>query len=79
MWAGHIDYKPDAVPVIQRLTQPRGLVIATGFSGHGFALGPGGGLLAAQLAAGDEPMLDLHAFRLARFAERLTNADALHF
>ena len=79
VWAGHIDYTPDAVPVIQRLTQPRGLVIATGFSGHGFALGPGGGLLAAQLAAGDEPMLDLHAFRLARFAERLTNADALHF
>src|SRR5690606_22310966 len=39
IWSGYIDYTPDAVPVIDR-TGPQGLVVATGFSGHGFALGP---------------------------------------
>ena len=78
-WAGHIDYTPDAVPVVERLDQPEGLVIATGFSGHGFALGPGGGLLAAELAAGETPSLGLQPFRLARFAEGKGHEGELHF
>lgn len=78
-WAGHIDYTPDAVPVLERLNSPGGLVIATGFSGHGFALGPGGGSVAAELAAGETPSLDLHTFRLSRFAEGKTPAGELHF
>ena len=79
VWAGHIDYTPDAVPVIERLTSPEGLIIATGFSGHGFALGPGGGALAAELAAGETPSLDLQPFRLLRFAEGKTHEKELHF
>ena len=63
VWAGNIDYLPDAVPVIDRLDSPSGLVIATGFSGHGFALGPAGGLLAAELALGEVPSVELKAFR----------------
>jgi glycine/D-amino acid oxidase-like deaminating enzyme len=78
VWAGYIDYTPDAIPVIDR-PGPRGLVVATGFSGHGFALGPGGGLLAAQLAAGDEPEVDVRPFRLSRFAEGDTAERELHF
>jgi len=42
-------------------------VIATGFSGHGFCLGPLSGLLCADLATGRAPRHDLSAFRLARF------------
>jgi glycine/D-amino acid oxidase-like deaminating enzyme len=79
VWAGYIDYTPDAVPVIDRLQSPSGLVITTGFSGHGFALGPIGGLLAAQLAAGETPELDTHPFRLSRFAEKDTHERELHF
>jgi glycine/D-amino acid oxidase-like deaminating enzyme len=79
VWAGYIDYTPDAVPVVERLTQPEGLVIATGFSGHGFALGPGGGWLAAELAAGEAPSIDLAPFRLSRFAEGRTHENELHF
>ncbi|MGD9932628.1 MAG: NAD(P)/FAD-dependent oxidoreductase [Dehalococcoidia bacterium] len=79
VWAGHIDYTPDAVPVLERLSQPEGLVIATGFSGHGFALGPGGGRVAAQLATGVQPSIDMAAFRLSRFAERRTHSGELHF
>lgn len=78
-WAGYIDYTPDAVPVIGRVAEPAGLVIATGFSGHGFALGPGGGYLAAQLAAEEVPAVDVSPFRLSRFAEGKGHQDALHF
>jgi sarcosine oxidase subunit beta len=44
-------------------------VIAAGFSGHGFCLGPVSGLLCADLANGRTPRLDLDAFRLERFAQ----------
>lgn len=54
-WAGLIDVMPDETPVIDMTPGMPGLVIATGFSGHGFGLGPGGGLLAAQLAIGESP------------------------
>ena len=78
-WAGFIDYTPDAIPVIDAPSTPAGLVIATGFSGHGFALGPVGGLLAAQLAMGEPTEVDVHAFRLSRFDERDTAEKELHF
>ncbi len=78
VWAGYIDYTPDAIPVIDR-PGPDGLVVATGFSGHGFAQGPGGGYLVAQLAAGDPPDIDVSAFRLSRFKEGDTAEHELHF
>ena len=33
-WAGYIDVTPDAVPVLGPVASPRGLIVATGFSGH---------------------------------------------
>jgi glycine/D-amino acid oxidase-like deaminating enzyme len=60
---------PDQAPVIDNRTPVSGLVIATGFSGHGFAMGPAGGLSVSQLLQGRETDTPLHAFRLARFAE----------
>jgi glycine/D-amino acid oxidase-like deaminating enzyme len=68
-WAGYIDATPDLVPVLGEVSSPRGLILATGFSGHGFAMGPIAGRLAAELVVDGKPSLDLHAFRLARFAE----------
>jgi len=49
-WAGYIDATPDMLPVISRVETTAGLVLATGFSGHGFGLGPISGLLASRLA-----------------------------
>ena len=46
-----------------------GLFLATGFSGHGFGIGPAAGYVMAQLARGEQPVVDLAPFRLARFAE----------
>jgi sarcosine oxidase subunit beta len=71
-WGGLIDLTPDALPVIDAPEYPSGLVIAAGFSGHGFCLGPVSGLLCADLALGRVPRHDLSAFRLDRFAGRVT-------
>ncbi|MCE7028069.1 NAD(P)/FAD-dependent oxidoreductase [Jiella avicenniae] len=68
-WAGLIDVTPDAVPVISTVEKRPGLVVATGFSGHGFGLGPGAGRLAADLVAGASPIVDPAAFRLSRFSD----------
>jgi len=70
-WAGYIDATPDAIPVIGE-AGPAGLVVATGFSGHGFAMGPIVGRLVAELVTDGQPSLDLRAFRLSRFAEGAT-------
>jgi glycine/D-amino acid oxidase-like deaminating enzyme len=67
-WAGAIDVLPDALPVIDGATAISGLVVATGFSGHGFGLGPAVGRTVAAIAAGHVPTTDLSAFRLDRFA-----------
>src|SRR5450631_523963 len=71
-WGGLIDLTPDALPVIDAPENPSGLVIAAGFSGHGFCLGPVSGLLCADLALGRAPRHDISAFRLARFARGVT-------
>jgi glycine/D-amino acid oxidase-like deaminating enzyme len=66
-WAGMIDTLPDALPVIDRVAAIPGLTIATGFSGHGFGIGPGVGRVLADLVMGNRVGHDLQAFRLSRF------------
>jgi glycine/D-amino acid oxidase-like deaminating enzyme len=66
-WAGLMDVTPDAVPIIDRVEGRPGLFVATGFSGHGFGIGPGAGRLMADIVAGDRPVVDPKPFRLARF------------
>ena len=68
-WAGYTDTPPDAIPVIDALSSPSGLVIATGFAGHGFGMGPIVGRLLAEQIVDGRPSLDLHPFRLGRFAD----------
>jgi sarcosine oxidase subunit beta len=74
-WTGLIDLTPDALPVIDAPASAAGLVVAAGFSGHGFCLGPVSGLACADLAIGRPPRHDLAAFRLVRF-ERAPAAPA---
>ncbi|KIC37670.1 D-amino acid oxidase [Ruegeria sp. ANG-R] len=68
-WAGLIDVTPDAIPVISRVDEVPGLHIATGFSGHGFGIGPAAGRLAADLVTESAPCVDPAAFRLSRFTD----------
>ena len=66
-WAGMVETVPDVVPVIGETEEIPGFHIATGFSGHGFGIGPGAGkALAAMLTNSDNPV-DLKPFRLSRF------------
>lgn len=67
VWAGLIDQTPDALPVLQSVAEPSGLVIAMGFSGHGFCLGPVTGQIAAAMAQDLPVDLPLEPFALARF------------
>ena len=72
-WAGLMDVTPDAVPVIDEVKRIPGFFIASGFSGHGFGIGPGAGRLMADMVAGDRPIVDPAPYRLARF-KRSANA-----
>jgi len=69
-WAGMIETTPDVVPVIDEAPELPGFTIATGFSGHGFGIGPGAGKAIAALLTGNDVGLDLHEFRLSRFSGR---------
>lgn len=66
-WAGNIDVMPDALPVIDASWPASGLIIATGFSGHGFGLGPAVGSTLSALARGAQPSTDLKPFSADRF------------
>jgi glycine/D-amino acid oxidase-like deaminating enzyme len=68
-WAGYIDVTPDVVPYISPVGTLPGLTVATGFSGHGFGIGPAAGRLAAQLAIGETPSVDPTPFRSSRFSD----------
>jgi glycine/D-amino acid oxidase-like deaminating enzyme len=68
-WAGYIDAAPDLVPVLGEVPPIGGLLVATGFSGHGFAMGPIAGRLVSELILDGKPSLDIEGFRFARFAE----------
>lgn len=65
-WGGMIDVTPDGVPVISAVDAVPGFHLASGFSGHGFGIGPGAGQLMADLVAGDRPRVDPTPFRLDR-------------
>lgn len=67
-WAGRIDVLPDALPVLDAPGEIAGLIIATGFSGHGFGLGPAVGRHVARFAKGDAPAEILVPLRFDRFA-----------
>lgn len=75
-WGGIIDVTPDGVPIIDRAEALPGLVIATGFSGHGFGIGPAAGQLAAELAVGGATLVDPAPFRLDRFGAGHTRRAA---
>lgn len=69
IWGALVDCTPDAVPVISKVDQVDGLVLAAGCSGHGFGMGPAIGLLAGQLLCNDEPCVDPSPFRLSRLVD----------
>jgi glycine/D-amino acid oxidase-like deaminating enzyme len=66
-WAGMIETSPDVIPVIDQAESLPGFFIATGFSGHGFGIGPGAGKAIAGMLTGRDTGIPLDEFRLSRF------------
>ncbi|AMO59172.1 FAD dependent oxidoreductase [Mycolicibacterium phlei] len=70
-YAGCYDATPDWNPVISR-TGIDGLIVAAGFSGHGFKIAPAVGKLVADLVVdgrSSDPRIPETDFRLSRFTE----------
>ncbi|MGI9483560.1 MAG: NAD(P)/FAD-dependent oxidoreductase [Hyphomicrobiales bacterium] len=68
-WAGCIDVTPDVVPVISEVEKVPGFYISSGYSGHGFGIGPGAGKLTADLVTGKSPCVDPEPFRYSRMID----------
>jgi len=66
-WTGVYDVTPDWNPVLGRLPDVPGLVVAYGFSGHGFKLSPAIGRLLAQEVLGLPTDVSLAPYALERF------------
>ncbi len=66
-WAGMVETTPDVVPIIGENDALPGFYLATGFSGHGFGLGPGAGKTIAAMLTGATHGIDLEALKLGRF------------
>lgn len=77
LWGGLLDMTPDALPVIERAENIEGLVVAAGFSGHGFCLGPVTGRILAELVTTGTSSLPIEAFRSSRFGEDHATTEAL--
>ncbi|MGK9203917.1 NAD(P)/FAD-dependent oxidoreductase [Sinorhizobium meliloti] len=69
-WAGYIDSTPDGVPAIGEVPNIPGFILAAGFSGHGFGIGPGAGHLIADVITGQTPLVDPVPYK----PERLTGS-----
>jgi sarcosine oxidase subunit beta len=67
-WTGVYDVTPDWNPVLGPVPGVQGLMVAFGFSGHGFKLSPAVGRLLAQAALGLPTDLPLASYALERFA-----------
>jgi sarcosine oxidase, subunit beta len=68
VWGGLLDMTPDALPIIERVPQLDGLVIAAGFSGHGFCLGPVTGKIVCDLVMEGTTAFPIQPFTWDRFA-----------
>lgn len=67
-WAGTIDVTPDALPVISPIAAIPGLFLSSGYSGHGFGIGPAAGRLTADMVVGKAQAQELSPYGFERFS-----------
>jgi glycine/D-amino acid oxidase-like deaminating enzyme len=75
-WSGYVDSTPDGVPGVGEIAGVPGFILAAGFSGHGFGIGPGAGHLIADIASGTSPIVDPRPYHPDRFAGHQRNEVA---
>lgn len=69
VWSGLEARAADDVPILGPLPGMEGLLLATGFSGHGFALSPYIGVLLAELTTTGAAPMPIDALTIERFAD----------
>ena len=67
-WAGLYEMTPDHNALIGRADDVQTFLYATGFSGHGFLMGPAVGEVVRDLYLDEEPFVDVTGLSAARFA-----------
>lgn len=67
-WHGYYETTPDHNALIGETAEVSRFLYATGFSGHGFLLGPAVGEVLRDLVLGRTPPVDVTGFDVARFA-----------
>jgi glycine/D-amino acid oxidase-like deaminating enzyme len=77
MWAGLIDCTPDLIPAIGPVGGIAGLLVASGFSGHGFGVGPMVGKVLTDLLCGKAEPAYLSHLSPDRFARAVWSAQAV--
>ena len=70
-WAGWMDRCADGVPVLGTVEEVPGLILAAGFSGHGFGIAPAVGNQLAQLIFTGETTVDITALHYDRFRAKI--------
>ncbi len=75
-WAGLYETTPDHNAVLGPPAQVAGLMLANGFSGHGFMHSPAVGRLIAEWIVDGKPSIDLTPLRVERFSDRQAPAEA---
>lgn len=68
-WAGLYEMTPDHNAVVGEVDHLRRFLYATGFSGHGFLMGPAVGEVMRDLYLGNEPFTDISGLDARRFAQ----------
>jgi sarcosine oxidase subunit beta len=68
-WAGLYEVTPDHNQIIGEDGEVSRFLYATGFSGHGFLMGPAVGEIIRDLYLGRSPFLDVNGFGVHRFSD----------
>jgi glycine/D-amino acid oxidase-like deaminating enzyme len=67
-WSGAMQMTVDNMPILSRVDTIPGLVVGSGLL-YGLTMGPGAGLVLADLATGAKPAIDVSHFRYSRFTD----------
>ncbi len=74
-WAGLYEMTPDHNALIGEAKDVSRFLYATGFSGHGFLMGPAVGEVMRDLYLGASPFVDVSGLRAERFADSRTRPE----
>jgi sarcosine oxidase, subunit beta len=68
-WSGVIGVSADGAPILELCSEPKGLVLATGFGGNGFVTGPAVGRIVTELICHGRTEVDIRHLTLSRFRD----------